>query len=504
MQLRTQLNFKRAGGILLHPTSLPGPFGIGDLGPVCIDWLDWLKNSGCSLWQFLPLGPTGYADSPYQCLSAFAGNPLLISPQVLLQDGLLDSDDLVPNPHFDPSYVDYGRVIELKIPLLQKAAQRFLQDAGNQKKAAFERFCRNQQFWLDDFALFIVLKTEHGLAPWHTWEKSLALRDPETLSNAWSSLQSEVRIQQVIQYFFFQQWRGVRSRAEELGITLIGDLPIFVAHDSAEVWAHPEMFLLQEDGQPEYVAGVPPDYFSPTGQRWGNPLYRWDYMREFGYRWWTKRLKAALEIAHTVRLDHFRGFEAYWEIPASEETAVIGRWVKGPGKELLLKLQENLGGLPIIAEDLGLITPEVIKLRDSFSLPGMKVLQFAFDADDTHPFLPLNYSQNCVAYTGTHDNDTVRGWYEAAPEEEKDFARRYLRVSGEDIAWDMIRAVWHSRAVWALAPMQDFLALHTSARMNYPGRMEGNWSWRLREDQITTDLQSKIAALSKESGRTES
>jgi len=498
-QIKTLLS--RAGGILLHPTSLPGPFGIGDLGPAAMEWLAWLQESGCRLWQFLPLGPTGYADSPYQCLSAFAGNPLLISPELLFEVGLLNKADLTPNSHFNPSYTDYGRVIETKMPLLHKAALCFLQDSGQNEKADFELFCGAQKSWLEDFVLFTVLKSEHGLVPWHSWKKPLALRDPLAISEAIKTYSSEIEIQKAIQYFFFSQWNELRRYAQKKGIKLIGDLPIFVAHDSAEVWAHPEMFYLTKNGQPEYVAGVPPDYFSPTGQRWGNPLYRWDFMRDHGYQWWTERLKAALDVVHTVRLDHFRGFEAYWEIPASEDTAVKGRWVKGPGKDLLSRLSENLGGLPIIAEDLGLITPEVTELRDAFSLPGMKVLQFAFDDDESHPFLPHNYPENCVAYTGTHDNDTVQGWYEKAPEYERDFARRYMSVNGEDIPWDMIRAVWHSRAVWSLAPLQDFLSLHTTARMNYPGRMEGNWSWRVREDQITEELQKKIANLNNEAGR---
>jgi len=492
---------QRAGGILLHPTSLPGPTGLGDLGPAAFSWLGWLKAAGCALWQFLPLGPTGYADSPYQCLSAFAGNPLLVSPEILFQQGLLDLSDLDPNPQFDPAFVDYGRAQELKYPLLEKAAMRFDMDADSAERTAFEGFCAAEAGWLDDFSLYMVLKTEHGLAPWHAWEKDLAQRNPRALDAARRRLGQNLLAQKIIQYFFFQQWHEIRGKAGELGITLIGDLPIFVAHDSAEVWAHPEMFLLNPDGSPAFVAGVPPDYFSPTGQRWGNPLYRWDRMKEDGYSWWKDRLASTLKLVHRVRLDHFRGFEAYWEIPASEETAVKGRWVKGPGADLLFQLQAGLGGLPIIAEDLGLITPGVTALRDKFSLPGMKVLQFAFDGDETHPFLPHNYPQNCVAYTGTHDNDTVFGWYESAPEEEKDFARRYLSVSGEDMAWDMIRAVWHSQAGWALAPMQDFLSLHTTARMNYPGRMEGNWSWRAREAQITPELQEKIFNLNRDCGR---
>lgn len=491
----------RAGGVLLHPTSLPGPHGIGDIGPEAHRWLDVLKRSGCSLWQFLPLGPTGYADSPYQCLSAFAGNPLLISTEILHRQDLLDEEDIEPSPYFDPSYTDYGRVIEVKKPYLAKAANRFL-DSPAESREDYQRFCEENELWLDDFALFTVLKSEHNLAPWHTWERDLAMHDPEAIAAARKELTDVLELQKVIQYFFFSQWVDLRKRAEEMGITLIGDLPIFVAHDSAEVWAQPEMFHLQEDGQPSFVAGVPPDYFSPTGQRWGNPLYRWETMKANGYQWWTQRLSAALELAHVVRLDHFRGFQAYWEIPAGEETAVKGRWVEGPGADLLGTLRERLGGLPIIAEDLGLITPEVTALRDQFDLPGMKVLQFAFDGDETHPFLPHNYPEHCVAYTGTHDNDTVRGWYQTAPEHERDFARRYLSVSGEDIAWDMIRAVWRSKAVWAVAPLQDFLSLHSGARMNYPGRMEGNWTWRVRPDQITEDLLSRIFALNRDTGRT--
>lgn len=482
----------RAGGILLHPTSLPGPYGIGDLGSAAEEWLEWLAAADCRLWQVLPLGPTGYGDSPYQCFSAFAGNPLLISLELLLEEGLLAPDDLEPMPSFPEGRVDYGAVIAHRQRVLRQAFQRFRSEAGENVRADFERFREENSDWLEDFALFMALKGEHGGAPWTEWARPLMARERQALGQARRRLQAAVEDQCLRQFLFFRQWNHIKQLASSRGIAIIGDVPIFVAHDSADVWSHPDLFSLDANGRPTVVAGVPPDYFSPTGQLWGNPLYRWDRLRSSRYAWWVRRLRTALRTADLIRLDHFRGFAAYWEVPANALTAESGRWVPGPGEDFLEAMSQALGGLPILAEDLGEITPEVTLLRDRFDLPGMKILQFGFEADPLHDFLPHNYPRRCAAYTGTHDNDTAVGWYRSASEEQRDFCRRYLASDGSDIAWDMIRAVWSSVAAMALAPMQDLLSLGTEARMNFPSRAEGNWSWRLTPGQLTPELAARL------------
>ena len=491
----------RAAGILLHPTSLPGRYGIGDLGPEAHHWVGWLERSGCRLWQMLPLGPTGYGDSPYQSFSAFAGNPLLISPDVLLEDGLLTTEELEPVPVFPEERIDFGAVIEWKGALLARLTDAFASRASAAVREAYAAFGEAQAGWLDDYAVFMALKRAHAGAPWTEWGAELRRRDPEALEVARREQAVEIEGQRVRQFLFFRQWAALSDAAHAAGIQVVGDIPIFVAHDSADVWSHPGLFYLDDVGMPTVVAGVPPDYFSPTGQRWGNPLYRWPEMRADDYAWWLKRLKAVLSLVDIVRLDHFRGFEAYWEVPASATTAEIGRWVPGPGRGFLSAIRSALGDLPIIAEDLGLITPGVVELRDSFGLPGMKILQFAFSGDPEHEFLPHNYPVQCVVYTGTHDNDTVVGWYASAPEDSRDFCRRYLGRDGTDIAADLLRAAWGSVAQWALAPLQDVLGLGTEARMNYPSREHGNWGWRVRADQLTGDLADNLAGLSGVYGR---
>lgn len=486
------MNYNRASGVLLHPTSLPGPYGIGDLGPQAHRWLDFLAEAGCSLWQVLPLGPTGYGDSPYQCFSAFAGNPYLISPEKLLEEGLLDPIDLENVPDFPTDHVDFGWLIPWKSNLLDRAYDHFSTNSSRRLKNDFKEFQSIQAAWLDDFALFMALKEAHGGDPWSSWSKPLLARSPEALDKARKELAESIQRQLFRQFIFFRQWIDLRTHAHKRNIKIIGDIPIFVAHDSADVWSNLNLFYMDDKGYPTVVAGVPPDYFSPTGQLWGNPLYRWDVHAATGYVWWLERFRAVLRLVDIIRLDHFRGFSAYWEVPAGNPTAEIGQWVPGPGKELLTAVQKGLGDLPIIAEDLGVITPDVVEMRDTFNLPGMKILQFSFSSTPDDPFLPHNYPTNCVAYTGTHDNDTILGWYESLTRKERSFCLRYLPSDGQDLPWDMVRAIWRSAAMLSLAPMQDLLSLGTGARMNFPGRPSGNWTWRLPEDSLTDELCERL------------
>ena len=496
------MKFERASGILLHPTSLPGPYGIGDLGPSAFRFVDWLADSGCKLWQILPLGPTGYGDSPYQCFSAFAGNPYLISPDFLLCDDLLHPNDLTEEPGFPDDNVDYGRIIPWKLNLLERAFSRF-KSAPLPVRHEYDRFCAENVSWLSDYALFMAIKEARGGGAWGGWPESLRNRDPDALAAAGKRHADAVERYTFYQFVFARQWAALRDHAHQRGIQIIGDIPIFVAYDSADVWANPDLFFLDETGQPTVVAGVPPDYFSNTGQLWGNPLYRWDLLKIRDYDWWIARFRATLKQVDIVRLDHFRGFAGYWEVPGSSKTAEKGRWVPGPGEDFLSKIKSALSetstglntDLPIIAEDLGEITPDVIELRDQFDLPGMKILQFGFSGPD-NKFLPHNYpTTNCVAYTGTHDNDTARGWYETAPENERDFACRYLDNDGNHFPWELTRAAWGSVAVFVVAPMQDLLGLGPEARMNFPSKLGGNWSWRLLDHQLSPELQGQLREL---------
>ncbi len=489
------MNLPRQSGILLHPTSLPGPDGIGDLGPECYRWIDFLYDTGCSLWQILPLGPTGFGDSPYQCFSAFAGNPYLVSSALLLDQGLLKREDFLDRPDFPTDHIDFGPVIEWKITLLDRAFLRFKRTRSKKLLDSYQSFYSAQSTWLDDYSLFMAIKEVQGGGSWDGWSEDLRNRLPAALEEFKLLNKDTVEKHKFRQFVFFTQWENIKSYANNKGIRIIGDIPIFIAYDSADAWANPELFYLGRDGKPTVVAGVPPDYFSPTGQLWGNPLYRWNVHKKLDYSWWINRFKAVLKTVDIVRLDHFRGFAGYWEIPAGMPTAEIGRWVKGPGKSFMSAIEKAINGLPIIAEDLGLITPDVVELRDSFNLPGMKILQFAFSSTPEDLFLPHNYPANCVAYTGTHDNDTTLGWYETAPEEEKDFCRRYLARSGDNISWDLIREVWKSPAAFAISTLQDFLGLGTVARMNYPGRPSGNWCWRYQASDLNKDLQTAIKEL---------
>ncbi len=478
------MKFTRKSGILLHPTSLPSQYGIGDIGPQAHAWIDILATCGSTLWQVLPLGPTGYGDSPYQCLSAFAGNPYLVSPDMLLAEGLLDANDLANLPYFSQDRVDYGAIIPFKIRLLNQAYDHFQQQARDSLKISFANFSDKEAHWLNDFARFMAIKESQGGKSWSEWPSAYRTRTAKSLQEFRQAHKRDIERHAFRQFLFFRQWDQLRAHAQQKGVQIIGDIPLFVAHDSADVWANPELFFLTDEGEPTVVAGVPPDYFSPTGQRWGNPIYRWDMHTDNGYSWWLDRLRAVLATVDIVRLDHFRGFAGYWEIPAEEETAVIGRWVPAPGNDFFNNVLESLGDLPIIAEDLGEITPDVIELRDRFQLPGMKILVFAFGGDGNHEFLPHNLPVNSVVYTSTHDNDTVHGWYEICDSKTRDFARQYLACDGHDIAWDLIRAAWSSVAVISVAAMQDILSLGNEARMNYPGEAGGNWGWRLSENDL--------------------
>lgn len=495
----------RTSGVLLHPTSLPGPFGIGDLGPAAYRFVDFLAEAGQGLWQVLPLGPTGYRDSPYQCTSAIAGNPLLIAPEALLASGWVDRADL-EHPAFPETQVDFGAVATWKQRLLDRAYAGFLAGASATERDELARFGARHRDWLDDYALYAALKDAHAQQPWTDWPEPLALREPRALAAWGQAHRAAVERHRFVQYVFFRQWSELRRYAHDRGVRLMGDMPIFVAHDSSEVWTHRDWFQLDAHGQPTVIAGVPPDYFSATGQRWGNPLYRWDVLAADGYRFWVERLRHILEATDLVRVDHFRGFAGYWEIPACEETAVNGRWVPGPGMDLFRVLREALGAdLPLIAEDLGVITPDVVALRDGLALPGMAVLQFAFedmqDGVGRSEFLPHNHRRNLAVYTGTHDNNTLRGWWAEADAGLRHRAGRYLGGDGQEIHWDMIRAALGSVAALALVPMQDLLGKGPEGCMNRPGTAEGNWSWRLRPDELESAIAARLRELARLYGR---
>lgn len=492
------MNFDRAGGILLHPTSLPGRYGIGDLGPQAYRFVDWLASTGCKLWQILPLGPTGYGDSPYQCFSAFAGNPYLISFDALIEDGLLTQADFANMPQFRALHVEFGLLIPWKLEILQNAFAR-LSAAPESLQKEFKRFCKDNAAWLDDYALFMSIKEANGGGAWSGWDESLRKRKKVAMDQARAEQAENVHRHSFYQFLFFRQWQKLRAYAHDHGLTIIGDIPIFIAYDSADAWANPRLFFLDQESLPTVVAGVPPDYFSATGQLWGNPLYKWSAHKKTGYEWWIERFRSVLSLVDIVRLDHFRGFAGYYEIPYGAPTAETGRWVAGPGKNFFESIYPALSSkrgetLPIIAEDLGVITDDVVELRDSFNLPGMKILQFGFSGA-VNPFLPHNYPKNCVAYSGTHDNDTVRGWYESAPEQERDFARRYLGTNGENIAWALIRSIWSSVAAYAITPMQDALDLGGEARMNFPSKLGGNWEWRMSESDMSESLAGRLRDL---------
>jgi 4-alpha-glucanotransferase len=491
--------FSRAAGILVHPTSLPGPGGIGTLGVDAYEFLETLHSAGITCWQVLPLGPTGYGDSPYSALSAFAGNPFLIALDPLVDDGWLLVEDLLSLSGLPESRVDFGRLVPTKMGVLWQAFRRFRETGTHAESIA--AFVVAQSAWLDDFALYMAIKDVHGGAPWIEWETPLRSRDESALASARQDLEDQVAFHHFVQFVFFQQWREVKRRANDLNIQVIGDIPIFVAFDSADVWSHQELFQLDRNGLPEVVAGVPPDYFSTTGQLWGNPHYRWDMMADTGYTWWIDRFRMALQMVDVVRLDHFRGFAGAWAVPYGNTTAEHGEWVPGPAAAFFTAIRDALGTLPIIAEDLGVITPEVDALRLEFDFPGMQILQFAFGSDVENGALPHNFERNTAVYTGTHDNDTTIGWWMSIGEEERLGVRDYLGTTGADISWDMMRLAFSSVADLAVVPMQDVVRAGTRSRMNLPGKPDGNWSWRLVRGVLTEAHLAGLEILVKTYGR---
>lgn len=500
------MHFPRTSGILVHPTSFPSAYGIGDLGREAFEFIDFLSDSGQHLWQVLPLGPTGYGDSPYQCLSAFAGNPLLISPEKLVEEGFLEDEDLKPVPRLAADHVNFGKVIEYKKRILDKAYERFRNTTDTSLRTDFLAFCQRAAAWLEEYALFRVLKDEHNGSSWDRWEPSYAQRDPAALSLISDLHRERIEAEKFVQYLFFKQYAALKNYCSQKQISIVGDMPIFVAYDSSDVWCHPEYFKLNETGTPTVVAGVPPDYFSATGQLWGNPIYDWDFMIKDNFSWWVNRISHALETTDIVRIDHFRGFAACWEIPYGDKTAQNGRWVETPGEEFFTVLIKAFPDVPIIVEDLGVITPDVEALRDGFGFPGMRILQMAFRSDACNIDLPHNYIPNSVVYTGTHDNDTIVGWFQSKPgegstrdaqqiESERKFCLRYLKSNGKEIHWDFIEAAFASVSGIAIVPLQDILGLGSKARMNLPASQEGNWLWRYKDGALTDELAARLKEL---------
>lgn len=485
------MHLGRSAGILLHPTSLPGKYGIGDLGNEAYHFIDFMEHSGQILWQTFPLGPTGYGDSPYQCFSAFAGNPMLISIDKLLEMGLLYQSDLSDYPDFGSGDIDYGPLIIAKNNILQKAFKNF-KSSGNTIDNFCHKFIKENKYWLENYALFMAVKEYHNCVRWTDWDKEIAFGKGEILDKWKEKVIDKYEFQIFIQYLFDEQWQNLKEYAHKKGIKIIGDMPIFVAYDSADVWGNKEQFSINpKDGSAEFVAGVPPDYFSATGQLWGNPLYKWKVMEKDNFSWWKSRIKKLLTLCDIIRIDHFRGFDAYWEIPGDAETAITGRWVKAPGEKLFNSIREELGTLPIIAEDLGVITKTVEELRDKFEFPGIKIMQFSFGEEGEKKFLPHNYIPNCVVHTGSHDNETTRGFIESEIKKGEgiyEWAQKYLNYYGNDIVFEMIRTAYASVAEIVVIPLQDMLNLGNEARMNFPGRLGGNWMWRFRWEQIPPQL----------------
>jgi len=508
------MNFKRSSGILLHPVSLPGAYGIGDLGSEAYKFIDFLAETEQKIWQTLPLGPTGYGNSPYACFSAFAGNPIMISPELLLKDKLLTRDDLKNTPEFNEEKVEYEKVLDFKYALFQKAFLNFKTNITRKEQARFHHFCDENHHWLHDYALFMSIKNhyedlskekgkENNCKTWADWESDLVARKPSALRAVDDLIGERVLYQKFLQYQFFKQWHNLKLYANEKGIMIVGDIPIFVAYDSADVWSNPDLFQLDEEtGLPLKVAGVPPDYFSETGQLWGNPLYDWETMSFRRFDWWVRRFSAMFSLVDIVRVDHFRGFEAFWSIPYGSENAINGEWVKAPGRELFHTLKSHFGELPVIAEDLGIITPEVEALRDEFAFPGMKVLQFAFSSDAEDAFLPHNHIKNCVVYSGTHDNDTSRGWFEnSSTEKEREYFLNYTNSDGKDNSWTFIRMGMASVANTVIFPLQDLMSLGTESRMNMPSRTDGNWDWRYTPRMLTKKIKHNLKKLTDIYGR---
>ena len=494
------MRFPRSSGILLHPTSLPGPYGSGDMGASAYHFVDWLVSAGQKVWQILPLGGVGPGNSPYMSSSAFAGNVLLIDLDDLCKLGWLLNDDLLPHADFNAQKVDYDLVQQYRMAKLHLASSRFFADKQHHN-VEFEKFCLEEQSWLDDYALFMALAEKFPGKDWGGWEPGLAQRDKTALAAATLELTKEIEFWRFCQWSFFRQWRKFKHYANERGVQIIGDIPIFIAYQSADVWSRQELFELGEDKLPTVVAGVPPDYFSATGQRWGNPLYRWQAHEQENFAWWIKRLSHIIQLVDIVRIDHFRGFAGYWEIPATDPTAMNGRWMPGPGEKLCSAIQSALGNLPIIAEDLGVITPDVVALLEKFDLPGMRILQFAFGGTTANPYLPHNFIHNTVVYAGTHDNDTAIGWFNSATPGERNFVCKYLRTDGSEINWDFIHAASQSVADIAIHSLQDVLGLGSEHRMNLPGKSEGYWEWRFSWEQVDAAHAERLYEISALHGR---
>jgi 4-alpha-glucanotransferase len=512
------MEFKRSAGVLLHPSSLPSDYCIGEIGSEAFKFIDNIAASGIRLWQILPLGPTGYGNSPYAALSTFAGNPFLISLEKLYAKGYLSKEDLASCPQTDTRKIDYNIVLDWKVPLLEKAAENFIKKSSKDSQKEYNNFCNENTEWLNDFTLFVTIKEFYDAkalkenvqdSRWnYYWDKNIILKQKDTESEWIKKYKNQIEIKKILQYFFFTQWDSLKKYANSKGISIIGDIPIYVAACSSDIWSNSKMFHVDNDGHQTVVAGVPPDYFSKTGQLWGNPIYKWEEHEKEGFSWWINRIKGMLKLVDIVRIDHFIGLEAYWEVPANAPTAETGKWVKAPGRKMFEILNKELGDLPIIAEDLGVLTKNVEALRDDFDFPGMKILQFAFtfdnngNQDNTNMFLPFTYSPNSVAYTGTHDNDTSRGWYNSISEREKDLVRRYFARSDNDIVWDLIREVLSSVSNYAIIPMQDILDLDTESRMNTPSTLnDNNWSWRMTKNEMENLVNSRIKDMIRLYGR---
>ena len=489
---------KRYSGVLAHPTSFPSPYGIGDFGKGAYDFINFLTGAGQSLWQILPLGHTGYGDSPYQAFSAFAGQPLLISPDELIKDGLLYGDDLRDYPHFNPDHIYYGDVIPAKLRILHRSYEIFKESADLCMLKEFDVFCEHEKDWLDDYALYTEIKAANDGKSWSEWEDEYRLRDELALEKFAKENREGILFQKFMQYEFATQWGALKAYANEKGIEIIGDIPIYVAFDSADSWSHPELFQFDAEGQPEAVAGCPPDAF------WGNPLYKWEYHKKTGYAWWMKRIRHCVELYDVIRIDHFRGFDEYYSIPYGDQTAEFGHWEKGPGMDIFRTVKETLGDVKIIAEDLGFLTDSVIRMVEESGYPGMKVLEFAFDSREPSNYLPHNYDKNCVVYTGTHDNETLAGWYRELKKEDKKFALRYMgrkKLSVNEAVWKIIRLAQSSVADTCIIPIQDYLQLDNSARINQPSTLGTNWKWRLKEGQFSKELQKEMLTLATRFGR---
>lgn len=495
------MKLKRSSGILLHITSLPGKYGIGTFGTEAWKFVDFLITSRQKIWQLLPLGHTGYGDSPYQCYSAFAGNPLLIDLDILVKQGFLAEKDLETRLQFSETGVEFDKVQAHKTPLLTKAAMNFISGGSWTDQTKFEAFCEQNSFWLNDYAIFVALKQKHEGKPWWEWSDLYRLWDIEKQEQIAAELHDTIQVLKVIQFFFYTQWIDLKSYANRNGIQIIGDIPLYIAHDSSDAWRHYQNFWFDEKRNPVRVAGVPPDYFSATGQLWGNPLYNWDYLKEHDFAWWIERVRANFKLFDILRIDHFRGLAAYWAVPFGEKTAIKGDWLPAPGKALLDAIKTKLGELPIIAEDLGVITPDVEELRDGFAYPGMKILQFAFDSEEENDFLPHTYPRNCIVYTGTHDNDTSLGWYVASKEKDRQAMRDYFNPDEGDLSWSFIKLAFSSVADLAIVPAQDVLRLGGEARMNLPGTASGNWQWRMKPGSLTDTHALKLKKMTKTFGR---